>query len=555
MKKVARSLSLWPFILLSAISSSALFRGVSPAAPPHPLVYDVGIKNRFGAPLLTVPRAPRESSSQLLKTVGVQGIAVIGIEFTDIKHRPQHDRSYFHDLIFARSPKRAGIKSLFNYYKEVSYGRLLVDDGDGDPDAMDPNNIVMWVQSRHRMSYYGEDGTSVDNRNADISELVREAIYLADPKMDFSRLDLDGDRFVDHLIVIHAGGAQERTGNPVDIWSHRWEFTVPVPTGDGVAIRSYILVSEDSPVGIIAHEFGHDIGLVDLYNVITYETVAGFWDIMDQGAWLDDGKTPSHPGAWTRMLAGWIQAEDGAKMEKVYMIEVYQKGSLYKFVAGADGKEYFLVENRHRVGFDLPLPGQGLLIWHVDERYGDLRNNAINVGKVRRVDLVEADNTPTTTDPMDPRNATDPFFEGNNSEFTPFTSPSSRSNDGYDTGIYIVGIGVPGEIMYVYGKKVGLQFLASQCYPVPSRGERVKIKFSLSKAVRDEDITVSVYNVLGQLVYRTKKVSQLDLDPPTYIVEFPPSGRVPESGVYIYVIDVRSSEGNLRRVGKMVIAR
>lgn len=545
----------YPIPISIALLLNVFLRSISLAAPPHPLVYDVGIKNGWGVPPFRVPAGPRELSSPVLKTTGIHGIAVIGIEFEDVKHRTQHDRSYFHDLIFAQSPSRPELKSLFSYYREVSYGKLLIDDGDSNPSAMDPNNIVMWVQSRHKMSYYGEDGTSVDNRNADISELIREAIHLADPQMDFSRLDLDGDRFVDHLIVIHAGGAQERTGNPIHIWSHRWEFPTPVPTGDGVAIRSYILVSEDSPVGIIAHEFGHDIGLVDLYDVITYETVAGFWDIMDQGAWLDDGRTPAHPGAWTRMLAGWIQPEDGTKMERVYAIERYQKGSLYKFIAGADGKEYFLVENRFRIGFDSPLPGQGLLIWHIDERYGDLRNNAINVGKTKRVDLVEADNTPTTTDPMDPRNATDPFFEGNNSEFTPFTTPSSRSNDGYDTGIYIVGIGVPGEVIYVYGKKVGLQLFAFQCYPIPSRGGSVKIRFSLSKAVRNDEIRVSVYNIAGQLIYRAAGALQTDLDPPTYIVEWTPMGNPSRSGVYIYVIDIHSSEGMMRKVGKVTVGR
>ena len=40
---------------------------------------------------------------------------------------------------------------------------------------------------------------------------------------------------------------------------------------------------------------------------------------------------------------------------------------------GTAGSEYFLVENRQRTGFDAQLPGDGLLVWHIDEESGAKR--------------------------------------------------------------------------------------------------------------------------------------------------------------------------------------
>ncbi|MCS7258567.1 MAG: hypothetical protein NZ601_04295, partial [candidate division WOR-3 bacterium] len=45
-------------------------------------------------------------------------------------------------------------------------------------------------------------------------------------------------------------------------------------------------------------------------------------------------------------------------------------------------KEYFLIENRRKTGFDVNLPGQGLLIYHIDDSVIAQRrgSNKINAG-------------------------------------------------------------------------------------------------------------------------------------------------------------------------------
>jgi hypothetical protein len=41
------------------------------------------------------------------------------------------------------------------------------------------------------------------------------------------------------------------------------------------------------------------------------------------------------------------------------------------WTGGAQGQEYFLLEHRRRTGFDSELPGEGLLVWHVDDAQED----------------------------------------------------------------------------------------------------------------------------------------------------------------------------------------
>ena len=48
------------------------------------------------------------------------------------------------------------------------------------------------------------------------------------------------------------------------------------------------------------------------------------------------------------------------------------------------GPEYFLVENRQKTGFDADLPGDGLLVWHIDEsQSGNTDENHYKVGLIQ----------------------------------------------------------------------------------------------------------------------------------------------------------------------------
>jgi hypothetical protein len=52
--------------------------------------------------------------------------------------------------------------------------------------------------------------------------------------------------------------------------------------------------------------------------------------------------------------------------------------------------EYYLLENRERIGADRTLPGAGLLVWHVDERIGGFRTGQVKA-EHKFIHLVDAD--------------------------------------------------------------------------------------------------------------------------------------------------------------------
>jgi len=132
---------------------------------------------------------------------------------------------------------------------------------------------------------------------------------------------------------LHAGEGNEAGGGDLGdcaIWSHSWfAFSnlvgVAGPSPDfligGIQIgdsdfwlNKYIINPENGGVGVFVHEYGHDLGLPDLYDTSGGENGTGFWTLMSSGSWLDDGKDTignmaSHMGAWEKFQLGWLNYE------------------------------------------------------------------------------------------------------------------------------------------------------------------------------------------------------------------------------------------------------
>ncbi|WP_374689480.1 M6 family metalloprotease domain-containing protein, partial [Promineifilum sp.] len=91
--------------------------------------------------------------------------------------------------------------------------------------------------------------------------------------------------------------------------------------GSDYWIGDYTIEPENGGVGVFAHEFGHDLGLPDLYDTAGGENSTGFWTLMSSGSWLDDGTNtignePGHLGNWEKFQMGWLDydvAEAGVR--------------------------------------------------------------------------------------------------------------------------------------------------------------------------------------------------------------------------------------------------
>lgn len=376
---------------------------------------------------------------------GEARVLVLLIQFTNVSHEPGHDAAYFNDFFNNATPTARSMRA---YYRETSYGSLTIN----------ATIVPTWFTSSHPMEYYGRDGsTGVDNANGPIYNLVVEAVHAADPFVDFRAFDTDGDGVVDHLVVVHAGLGQENHANQTDlIWSHSWNVSPPL-FADGVQVYRYTMISESSPLGVMVHEFGHDLGLPDLYDTDLSSEGAGLWDLMSLGAWngAPRGSSPAEFSAWSKIRLGWLTATPGPAiaLEDTAIPAVELTPFAIRLSIPGSLTEYFLLENRELNGFDVGLPAGGLLIWHVDDSQPDNTNDAH-----RLLDLQEADEGISGDHPSD---AGDPWHD-TAVGFGPDTQPSSIAYNGSATNwrvrdISAAGLTMTASLLFAVATDVAVQ--------------------------------------------------------------------------------------------------
>ena len=296
-----------------------------------------------------------------------------------------------YDALFNEDNYTTGnaVGSVREYYREVSYGRLTVE-----------SLVTQWVRLPENEAYYGaNDGpNNTDVRPREMTAHAVEAAYAAG--FDFSWGDSDGDGWVDCLTIIHSGHGEEIPGNPsTSIWSHQWEMQ-DVVIKDGVRMKRYhtapaLRGSTSSTgiirIGVICHEMGHFFGLPDLYDYSGKTLGVGNWCIMAYGTWNGgDGRRPAHFSAWSKYMLGLVQPEI---MHSQQNIELPSATTLppvvHMYRDGMGDREYYLVENRTKHGFDNSQEiTSGILIYHIDDKSN---NNDLNTWPHPVVKIEEAD--------------------------------------------------------------------------------------------------------------------------------------------------------------------
>jgi immune inhibitor A len=339
--------------------------------------------------------------------------------------------------------------SVRDYFDEVSYGQLTLQ-----------STVVGWITLPQDNAYYAGDsdnngegdgsfGVNFDMYPYCAQKMAEDAIAAVDSFVDFTQFDGDGDGWIDAIDIIHQGAGAEVTGNVNQIWSHFGALRTVYTTGEGIKIASYHTepeLSDDSGgityIGAVCHETGHFFGLPDLYDYGMDSYGIGMWGLMGWGPWGDNGLTPVHLCAWSKKQLGWIVP---------YLLDTTRTGVAlapatdtplaYSMRIEMPAREYFMVENRQRTGFDSYLPGEGMLIWHVDESRED--NNDQNH---YLVGLEQADGLRQLEIHTNKGDAGDPFPGSTlNRFFTESTTPNSNRYDGTLSYIRVKNIDEVGD--------------------------------------------------------------------------------------------------------------
>jgi len=247
-----------------------------------------------------------------------------------------------------------------SYFEDISYGKLTV-----------TGDITNWIDVNNNTIDYGKDtGSGLErfddtdgDKVPDSWKLIRDAVNLTDGFVNFTQYD--------DVVVVHSGNDQAKTGYPNDIYSSHYTG-LEIATSDGITITQGILIAETDPMGIFAHEFGHELGLPDLYNIHGSPEYVGSWDLMAYGAWLGNpqGTSPSQPTSWSKSRLGWIPenltAVDRITEKVIDPLEI--QGNNLTFVKIPITTEtYYMAEVRNKTGYDSYLPSTGVLILYVNE--------------------------------------------------------------------------------------------------------------------------------------------------------------------------------------------
>ena len=355
--------------------------------------------------------------------------------------------------------------TMTEYYSEISYGNFLLD-----------GETRGWYQS----SFTQSDAVN------QVKSYVSNIAALADADFNYGLYDNDGpdnipnsgddDGFVDGLVVVYPGcldGDNNLWAHQSSLGSSQYITNDLAPNGQNIIVDTYMVCPELSAgqgqtcntdlifqMGTFAHEFGHVLGLPDLYDRDSNDGDSegiGEWCLMASANWLgNNGDTPAHMSAWCKIEMGWIAPTIASSYETGIPIAQLATSPTAIKIWEDDyrSSRYFLIENRQKTGFDTGLNGEGLLIYHINENrswgtngwsWGPVNDDETN----KMVDVESADGSLHLDNEINRGDTGDPFpGSSDNRNFNTLTNPSSVRNNGFQTNIQVNNISSPDSVMF-----------------------------------------------------------------------------------------------------------
>ena len=345
-----------------------------------------------------MPRREDENTSPQVPTLGSPRIPIILVNYSDVQFIDEDPVVTFQNQFNEKE------KSCLHYFQAQSRGQFSP-----QFDILGPVNLP---QARE---YYGGNvyryGNELDQQ---LGTMIYDACTgLTD--VDFSNYDNDGDGYVDVVVVLYAGVGEAQAWNAVPecVWPCQWDMQESYDWGcstigpfqlNGVTIDKYAVFNElegnnnysrkIDGIGTFCHEFSHCLGLPDFYSTSGASTFGmSRWDIMDHGCYLDNGDTPAGYTSYERHFMGWMDLIDPEPNTHYELRPLNtDEGTAVKVTNDANPDEYYLLEYRVQTGWDAYLPGEGIMVLHVDYDKAAWDNNTPNNDRNHlRMTLVPAD--------------------------------------------------------------------------------------------------------------------------------------------------------------------
>lgn len=377
-------------------------------------------------------RAAANRKQGTTRSYGKRKGLVVLVEFNDVRFSSEKPQALYNDILNAenyKNPEIGFVGSVRDYFRDQSNGDLLMD-----------FDVVGPVRLPNNYAYYGaNNGLLGSDEHPD--EMVEYACKAVEDVVNFAEYDWNYDLVADQVCILYAGRGEASGGDANTIWPHEGELSrygkkVEV---DGITVNTYACSCELGEhgtidgIGTFCHEFSHCLGLPDMYDTGSSGNYGMYrWDLMSFGNYNGDSFVPAAYTSYERWQAGWLEPVELNEDVNISGMKALEDGG-QAYIIYNDGHkdEYYLLENRQKTRWDAALPGEGLLVTHVDYDFGAWRDNTINAGSHQRFTPIAADNSYVANDDDC---AGDVFpYNGNNSltsSTTPAATLYNKNSDG-----------------------------------------------------------------------------------------------------------------------------
>ncbi len=317
--------------------------------------------------------------------------------------------------------------SVFDFFSDNSIGRCRY-----------TNVVAPYYRAQHPKTYY-TDRTIPQPQRA--YELINEALtHHKANGFDFSPLTADSQGFVYAMSVYYAGPVTNNWAEGLWPHAHHLGSAVMLRQGKSAFDYQFTAMGAELELGTFCHENGHMLcDYPDLYDYGYESSGVGGYCLMCAGNNVSE-KNPIQISAYLKRLSGWARTVTPLEHGRQVTLEA---GKNDFAIYSRGGREYFLIENRHKVGRDAALPDEGLAIWHVDED-GDNRHEQMTGGSHYELSLEQADGLFQLERLKNQIGDAGDLFAGPGTGFTNSTTPGSKWWNGTSSNLTIDQISAAG---------------------------------------------------------------------------------------------------------------